>query len=170
MHKETLINKFLVKLFSNPIIKNYCDRNYKALEFKNTPWTKLEKPLEEFKIVLITTGGIHLKSDKEFDLTDPNGDSTFRRIPYNTNFIDLIITNKYYDHHDADRDPNLILPIEILSELQSEGAVGPSCENHYSFMGHINEPHLTTLIKKNSVQVAKEIRQQRADIALLVPA
>ena len=37
-------------------------------------------------------------------------------------------------------------------------------------MGHINEPHLTTLIKKNSVQAAKEIRQQKADIALLVPA
>ena len=37
-------------------------------------------------------------------------------------------------------------------------------------MGHIDEPHLTTLIKKNSVQAAKEIRQQKADIALLVPA
>ena len=170
MNKETFINKILVKLFSIPIIKNYWDRNYKALEFKNIPWTKLEKPLEECKIVLITTGGIHLKSDKEFDLTDPNGDSTFRRIPHNTNLNDLIITNKYYDHHDADRDPNLILPIEILSELQSEGAVGPSCENHFSFMGHIEEPHLTTLIQKNSVLAAKEIRQQKADIALLVPA
>ena len=37
-------------------------------------------------------------------------------------------------------------------------------------MGHIEEPHLTTLIKKHSVQAAKEIRQQKADIALLVPA
>ena len=119
MYKETLINKFLVKLFGIPIIKNYWDRNYKALEFKNIPWTKLEKPLEECKIVLITTGGIHLKTDKEFDMTDPNGDSTFRRIPYDVNLDDLIITNKYYDYHDADHDPNLILPIEILSELQS---------------------------------------------------
>ncbi len=111
-----------------------------------------------------------MKTDKEFDMNDPNGDSTFRRIPYDVNLKDLIITNKYYDHHDADHDPNLILPIEILNELQSEGAVGPSCENHYSFMGHIKEPHLTTLIKKNSVQAAKEIRLQKADIALLVPA
>ena len=160
----------MVKLFKIPIIKNYWDKNYKALEFKDIPWTKLEKRIDECKIVLITTGGIHLKSDKEFDLTDPNGDSTFRRIPYDVNLNDLIITNKYYDHHDADHDPNLILSIEILSELQSEGAVGPSCENHYCFMGHINEPHLTTLIQKNSVQAAKEIRQQKADIALLVPA
>ena len=170
MNKETLLDKLLVTLFKIPAIKNYWVKNYKALEFKNIPWTKLEKPINECKIVLISTGGIHLKSDKEFDLTDPNGDSTFRRIPYDTNLSDLIITNKYYDNHDADRDPNLILPIEILSELQSEGAVGPSCENHYSFMGHIDDPHLPTLIKKNSVQAAKEIRQQKADIALLVPA
>ena len=111
-------------------------------------------------------GRIH----KEFDLSDPNGDCTFRRIPYDTNYKDLIITHKYYDHYDADRDPNLILPIEVLSELQSEGIVGPSCENHYSFMGHIEEPHLKTLIQKSSVEAAKEIRQQKADIALLVPA
>ena len=68
------------------------------------------------------------------------------------------------------KHPNLILPLEVLSELQSEGLVGPSCENHYSFMGHIEEPHLTTLIQKSSVEAAKEIRQQNADIALLVPA
>ena len=149
MNKETLIDNFLVKLFRIPAIKNYWSRNYKALKSKNIPWTKLGKPLQECKIVLITTGGIHLKSDKEFDLSDPNGDSTFRIIPYDTNLKDLIITHKYYDHHNADRDPNLILPIEVLSELQSEGTVGPSSKNHYSFMGHIEGSQLTTLIKKN---------------------
>ena len=115
-----MLDKFLIKFFSIPAIKNYWDRNYKALEFKDTPWKKLEKPIKDSKIVLITTGGIHLKSDKKFNLIDPNGDSTFRRIPNNTNLNDLIITHKYYDHYDADRDPNLVLPIDILNELQSE--------------------------------------------------
>ena len=170
MVKETLLDKLLVTLFKIPAVKYYWVKNYKALEFKNIPWTKLEKPIKECKIVLISTGGIHLKSDKEFDLFDPNGDSTYRRIPYDSNLKDLTITHKYYDHYDADRDPNLILPIEVLSDLQSEGIVGPSCKNHYSFMGHIQEPHLTTLIKNKSIEVAKEIRQQKADIALLVPA
>ena len=170
MNKETLLDKFLVKFFSIPAIKNYWARHYKALEFTDIPWKKLEKPIEESKIVLITTGGIHLKSDKKFNLSDPNGDSTFRRIPYDTSLNDLIITHKYYDHHDADRDPNLILPMDILNELHSEGIVGPSCKYHYSFMGHIKEPHITSLIQKNSVEAAKEIRQQKVDIALLVPA
>ena len=170
MNIETLLDKLLIKFFRILEIKNFWDRNYKALESKEIPWKKLEKPLKECKIVLITTGGIHLKSDIEFDLSDPKGDSSFRRIPYDTDLKDLIITHKYYDHQDADRDPNLILPIEILNELQSEGMVGPSCENHYSFMGHIKEPHLTTLIQKSSIEAAKEIRQHEAEIALLVPA
>ena len=170
MNKETILEKIFVKLFKIPAIKNYWERNFNAIEFRNIPWNKLEKPLVDCKIAIITTGGIHLKSDKEFDLSDPNGDSTFRRIPYNTNLMDLIITHKYFDHYDADRDPNLIFPIEVLTELQSEGMVGPSCENHYSFMGHIKGPHLTTLINKSAVEVAKEIRQKKADIALLVPA
>ena len=170
MNKETLLDKFLVKFFRIPTIKNYWEKNYKALEFKNIPWTKLEKTLKDCKIVLITTGGIHLKSDKGFNLNDPNGDSSFRRIPFDTDLKDLIITHKYFDHQDADRDPNLILPIEVLNELQAEGTVGPSCENHYSFMGHIEEPNLTTLIQKSSVDAAKEIRKHKADIALLVPA
>jgi hypothetical protein len=37
-------------------------------------------------------------------------------------------------------------------------------------MGHINEPNLTTLIQKSAVDAAKEIKQQKVDIALLVPA
>jgi D-proline reductase (dithiol) PrdB len=37
-------------------------------------------------------------------------------------------------------------------------------------MGHIEEPHLTTLIQESAVEAAKEIKQQQVDIALLVPA
>jgi hypothetical protein len=37
-------------------------------------------------------------------------------------------------------------------------------------MGHIKEPHLTTLIQKSAVDAAKEIKQQKVDIAFLVPA
>jgi D-proline reductase (dithiol) PrdB len=58
----------------------------------------------------------------------------------------------------------------VLRELQAEGIVGASSPYHYSFMGHIEEPHLTTLIQESAVEAAKEIKQQQVDIALLVPA
>ena len=170
MKKTTLIDKLLVMLFRVPAVKNYWARNFEALFFDHVPWTKLNKPLSECKIALFTTGGIHLKSDNEFDLIDPHGDSSFRRIPYDVASEELNITHKYYDHRDADLDPNLILPFEVLLELQTEGIVGPSNKFHYSFMGHIEEPHLTTLIQSSAVDAAKEIKQQNVDIALFVPA
>ena len=170
MSKETLFDKLLVMIFRIPIVKNYWASSYQAVIFDRVPWTKLKKSLSECKIALITTGGILLKTDKEFDLNDPCGDSTFRRIPHDVALDDLTIIHKYYDHRDADLDPNLILPIEVLRELQAEGIVGPSNAFHYSFMGHIEEQHLTTLIQKSAVDAAKEIKQQQVDIALLVPA
>jgi len=163
-------DKFLVNLFRIPVIKNFWERNFKALEFVQIPWTKLKKPISECKIALFTTGGIHLKSDTEFDLDDPHGDYSFRRIPYNASTDDLTITHKYYDHHDADLDPNLILPFEVILELQAEGIVGSPNKYHYSFMGHIKEPYLTNLIQKSAVDVANEIKKQKVDIALLIPA
>ncbi|MBC8257783.1 MAG: hypothetical protein H8E38_02105 [SAR324 cluster bacterium] len=170
MNKETIIDKLWVALFRIPVVKNYWARSYKPVLFDRVPWTKLKKPLAECKIALFTTGGIQLKTDKAFDLSDPHGDSSFRRIPHDVAPENLIIEHKYYDHRDADRDPNLILPFEILRDLQAEGLVGPSNQFHYSFMGHIEEPHLTTLIQKSAVKAAKEIKQQQVDIALLVPA
>ena len=170
MDKKTLLNKLWVMLFRIPIVNIFWAQNFKAVLFDRVPWTNLNKPLSSCKIVLLTTGGILLNTEEAFDLNDPHGDSTFRRIPHDVSAEDLTISHKYYDHRDADRDPNLILPFEVLRELQVEGIVGASSRYHYSFMGHIKEPHLTTLIQESALEVAKEIRQQQVDIALLVPA
>jgi len=71
MLKESLIDKLWVALFRIPVLKNYWARSYEAVLFDHVPWTKLNKPLPECKIALFTTGGIHLKSDKAFNLIDP---------------------------------------------------------------------------------------------------
>ena len=170
MKYETILNEIFVILFKYNIVKKLWSKIFKSKKFKNTPWTPLIRPLPLCKIALISTGGILLKNDKPFDLKNPNGDSSFRRIPNNVKPEDLTIYHKYYDHRDADRDPNLILPFEVLGELQKEGILGPSNEFHYSFMGHIKEPHLSDLVNKSAVEVATELLYQKVDIALLVPA
>ena len=170
MDKKKIIDRLWLKFFRIPIVKKYWEENFKSVLSRDIPWTKLNKRLSECKISILTTGGIILKTDKEFDLNDPNGDSTYRRISDKISKEDLKISHKYYDHTDADLDPNLIFPIDILHELQEEGIVGPSGPNHFSFMGHIKEPHLTELIQESAVNVASEIRKQQIDIVLLVPA
>lgn len=134
------------------------------------PWTPLQRPLPDCRVALVTTGGVHLRSDPPFDMTDPEGDPSFRRIPAEAPPEALTITHDYYDHTDADQDRNLVLPMDVLKDLVAAGELQGTTPEFFSFMGHIEGPHLTTLIQKTALEAAREIKRQQADIALLVPA
>ncbi len=168
MKYEDILNKLLVKIFNSPLVKKFWSKYYKAKVFYNTPWTRLKKPLSDCKIVLISTGGIILKRDKPFDLNNPYGDSSFRRIPNDVKDEDLTISHKYYDHKDADLDPNLILPFQVLNILQKDGLVGSSNNYHYSSMGHLKDPLISDLINKSALKVINELKDQKVDIDVLV--
>src|SRR5438874_8053248 len=55
------------------------------------PWTPLRKPVSECTVVLVTTAGVHLRSDRPFNL---NGDSSFRVIPKDAQPGDLAISHQ----------------------------------------------------------------------------
>ncbi len=160
----------MVALYSNPWVKKRWSQNFNALETDMIPWTPLQKPLSQCKIALLTTGGVHLKNDKPFDMEDKNGDPTYRKIPSTAVQEDITITHKYYNHSDADKDINLVLPLDILRDVQQEGLVGESAEFFYSFMGHIDKHHIKTLVEQTAKDVAHQIKQEKVDIAVLVPA
>ncbi|MBZ5604610.1 MAG: glycine/betaine/sarcosine/D-proline family reductase selenoprotein B [Acidobacteriia bacterium] len=127
------------------------------------PWTPLRKPLAESTVVLISSGGVHLRRDRPFHL---NGDPTFRVIPKATPAGDLAISHQAYDRTDALKDINLVFPIERLRELEAEKAIGRLAEDHYGFglMGSARK--LLPAMR----EVARRIRESGADLALLVPA
>ncbi len=60
--------------------------------------------------------------------------------------------------------------MDILQELRASGEVGGATAEFFSFMGHIEGPHLKTLVQETALDAAREIRRQQADVALLVPA
>ena len=134
------------------------------------PWAVPRRPLGGAVVALVTTGGVHLRSQTPFDMDDPDGDPSFREIPVDVPRGELTITHDYYDHADADRDLNLVLPVDRLRELVEHGAVGGLHPTAYAFMGHIAGPHLATLIRQTGPEVARRLRDAGADYALLVPA
>ncbi|SNB45406.1 Glycine/sarcosine/betaine reductase selenoprotein B (GRDB) [Geobacter sp. DSM 9736] len=134
------------------------------------PWAEPGKPLREAVVALVTTGGVHLKSQKPFDMSDSNGDASFREIPVSTPREALTITHDYYDHRDADTDVNLVLPVERLQELVERGVVGALHPVAYAFMGHIDDPHLNTLVRISGPEVAGKLADAKVDYVLLVPA
>ena len=134
------------------------------------PWAEAGTPLRHARVALVTTGGVHRKTDQPFDMQDPDGDPTYREVPLDTHRGDLTITDDYYNHADAREDLNLVLPVERLRTLEQQGAVGEVHPVATSFMGHIDGAHLDTLRKKTAPEVARRLRNAEVDYALLVPA
>lgn len=102
-------------------------------------------------------------------MKDRNGDPTFRAIDGTRPFSDLMITHDYYDHADADRDMNIVFPLERLRELQREGIIGRVADTHYGFMGHILGPHLQTLVNDTAPEVAGRLKAEGVDTVMLTP-
>jgi len=134
------------------------------------PWTELSKAPEECRVALVTTAGVHLRSQMPYDMEDPEGDPTFREIPAGVDPQDLIITHNYYDHRDADRDINVVFPLQRMRELEAEGVIGEIASRHFSFMGHIIGRHLDTLIQRTGPEVAKILKGDGVDAVFLTPA
>ena len=127
------------------------------------PWMPLRKPLSESAVALVSTGGVHLRRDRPFNL---NGDPTFRVIPKDALSSDMGISHQAYDRTDALKDINLVFPIERLRELEAERVIGSLANDHYGFGLMGSAKALMPAIK----EVARRISESRADLALLVPA
>lgn len=141
-----------------------------ARDSSEIPWIAPRKPLREAVLALVTTGGVHLRSDTPFDMSDPNGDPTFREIPVDLQAELLTITHDYYDHRDAEKDLELVLPVRSLRELVERGALGALHPIAYGLMGHIDGPHLETLRQRTAPEIARRLAEAGVDYALLVPA
>ena len=134
------------------------------------PWSRPGRPLFRARLALVTTGGVHLASQPPFDMTDPDGDPSFREVPVDSPRDDLTITHDYYDHRDAQRDLNLVFPAELLAELVRQGALGSLHPTAFSLMGHIDGEHLATLGRRTAVEIGRRLAAAGVDYALLVPA
>lgn len=134
------------------------------------PWAPLRRPLREATVALVTTAGVHLKGDTPFDMTDPEGDPSFRSFPADTPSEALMITHNYYDHSAADRDLNVVLPLDRMRELTASGRIAGLAPTVYSFMGHIDGHHVETLLQQTAPEVARRLTAEEVDAVILTPA
>jgi D-proline reductase (dithiol) PrdB len=171
MNLRRIQNRFFALLFSRfPELTARWLKRQKLDDYGPPPWSPLQKPLQECTIALVTTAGVHLKEEEPFNMADKKGDPTFRVIPRDTQRHHLCITHDYYDHHDADKDLNIIFPIDRLVELTTEGVIGKVASFHYSFMGHIEGPHVQHLLSVTAPDVARRLKQEWVDVVILTPA
>ena len=128
-------------------------------------WSPLSKPLSECIVGLMTTGGVHLKSDTPFDVANPHGDWTFREVPTSVDTSELTITHTHYNHVDADRDVNCMFPIDRLRELCDTGVVGGIAPYAYNIMGFNPDP--VHLMEETAPELAKRYKADGVDLLFM---
>jgi D-proline reductase (dithiol) PrdB len=164
-------NRVAVQLFRwMPWLGAGWARHRRFVEATTIPWSPLRKPLAECVLALVTTAGVHVRTDRPFDMTDRDGDPSFRIIPTETSADALTITHRYYDHSAADRDLNVVLPRDRARELVSERRIAGVTPRVYSFMGHVDGAHLRTLMEGTGPDVARRLLADGADAVFLTPA
>lgn len=165
-----LKHQALAKLLSHiPSLSRYFIDAYTPLEFIDSPWTPMTKRLSESKIAVVTTAGVHHRDQMPFDMNDREGDPTFRVIDGTRPSSDLTITHDYYDHADADKDINIIFPLDRLREFETEGIIGEVADTHYGFMGHIDGRHIPSLMNRHAPEAAQKLKGDNIDCVLLTP-
>ena len=80
-----------------------------------------------------------------------------------------MVTHKYYDHSSADKDFNVVFPIDRLREMVSRGELGAVAPRHYGFMGHIADGKIEELMNVTAPVVARNLLGDGVDAVLLTP-
>lgn len=174
--KRTVFERLANRFFALPTVAQWWAKGAAArtqqllADDQPIPFTPLRKTLGQCRVALLTTGGVHLPTQPPFNMDDPDGDASYRTIPSDVALETLTITHKYYDHSDADRDVNVIFPLAHLRELVTAGVLGSLASNHFGFMGHIAGAQIPILNTKTAPAVAKSLRADGVDVALLTPA
>ncbi len=133
---------------------------------KCVPFTPFEGDLSKATVAIVTAGGVHQLDQEAFNIVDDLGDLTYRVIAGDIDAPSLKVTHHHYDHTDADKDINVVFPIDVLRDLRTEGFIGDIAKKHVGFMGYTMK--LKTMYEETAPQIAEEIdRGSRADVVVL---
>ncbi len=131
--------------------------------FETTPYVA-GPPLARRRIAIVTTAGLHLRGQANFDLRDTG----YRVIPGEVTAGELVMshTSVNFDRTGFQQDINVVFPLDRLRELAAAGEIGALGDVHYALMGAGWEP---AEIEDTADEIAGLLHGDAVDCALLVP-
>jgi D-proline reductase (dithiol) PrdB len=137
--------------------------DFQYAQYETIPWTPLRVALQSARVALVTTAGVHLRSDSPFLGID---DATPREIPGMTPASEITASHPFFETTELEQDIDAIFPVTRLCELQHQGIIAHVAPTHYSFMGMI--PHWQRL-ERPATDVAEKLRAAGVDAVILTP-
>ena len=149
--------------------------------YADGPFTALQKPLSESRLVLLSSSGHFVAGDdpEPFTVRDMTQEEAVGRIlefmrsqprlssiAVGTPKEKLRVRHPGYDIRAAQADPNVVFPHEILLELEGQGVIGELYRQAYSFVGACSQKRLLHVAGSEWVGM---LHEKQIDAALLVP-
>lgn len=125
-------------------------------------WTPVTKELKDMTVALASAAGVHLKSDKRFNLA---GDTGYRMIPNESKVEDMMVSHGGYDNGDVNKDINCMFPIDRLNELVEAGFIKAAAPVHYTFMGGGGNQEVFT--NETGPEIAKKLLEENVDAVVM---
>lgn len=144
-------------------------KGYVYRSFDWRPGSRLEQPLGEARVAVVTTASFHLPDQPPFDESIRGGDYSYRILPADCELRDLRTSHRSdaFDEAGLLADPNLALPLDRLREMAAAGEIGAVAPRHVTFQGSIPAPG--RLVKQTAPEVARLLRDDGVDAVLLTP-
>lgn len=133
------------------------------------PFAPLRGPLAESRLAVVSSAGFVVPGQSAFDTRALAGDPTFREIPADVDVRTLQESHRStsFDHAGIRADPNLGFPVDRVRELVLMGRIGSVNRRHFSMMGSLTAT--MRLVRHTAPEVARALREDGVDVALLVP-
>jgi D-proline reductase (dithiol) PrdB len=121
-------------------------------------------PLSERRVAIVTSAGLHRRSDRNFDLSD----LSYRVIPGDVALDDLVMTQASvnYDRTGFQQDINVVFPLDRLREMETAGEIGSIASFHYAFNG---AGQLAPAFEATAREVGRMLKEDGVNAAILVP-
>jgi len=124
-------------------------------------------PLNEARVGFVTTAGAHLSAQPPFDTDADEGDPSYRAFPSTTPLHEIVLTHGGYNTGLASEDKNVVLPLDHLRALASEGWIGAVGPTVYATMGYVADTE--PFIRETAPEIARRLVEDRVDLVLLAP-
>jgi D-proline reductase (dithiol) PrdB len=140
---------------------------YSFEQTEPTPWTPLRKPLRSCRAALAVSAGLRLKTQQEYRRLPRGGSAEYRELSVYVRPDALAFDFTNYDPREAERDLNVLAPVDRLKDLVDQGELAGLHETFFSFFGLC--PDLPALAE-SAARVAERLRAADVDVVYLVPA
>ncbi|MBB6218407.1 D-proline reductase (dithiol) PrdB [Anaerosolibacter carboniphilus] len=125
-------------------------------------WAPVTKELKDMTVALVTAAGVHLKSDKRFNLA---GDFTFRVIPGDAPVSEMMVSHGGYDNADVNKDINCMFPIDPIRKLAEEGFIKGISSVNFGFMGGGGDQ--AKFREETGPEIARQLKEAKVDAVVL---